>query len=267
MWGDGRTGISWETSRTILDENKVPESKEEELARNVVTVEAFGSAERRYAEGLNKAEREGDILQEIDLNAWEKDLRFKRYNSDSRSREMDSLELSMTCDLGDWYDLRSIFIELTVEEDLWEDGYHLDILFNVTVDPFGEEQIDLDVFRELVNKKKTNALFAVFKQDHNYTMTWEAKRKRSPEGVVETKMRRMTISEDCSPKLKQSTAGNRVRRYTVGDRTTSGRKKVNSPKCGAGRRTGARSGSNSSPGPRQRLITQLWKEEKKSNEQ
>ena len=99
--GDGKTGISWETSRTILDENKVPESKEEELARNVVTVEAFGSAERRYADGLNKAEREGDILQEIDLNAWEKDLRFKRYNSDSRSREMDSLELSMTCDLGD----------------------------------------------------------------------------------------------------------------------------------------------------------------------
>ena len=177
-----RTNISRKMSAIRLDVNREPESEVECLAGQMVSMDTYDDAESY----LNHRQTKANILTGINLDLWEQDQRFKRYEDDSKSREMDDLYQSLTCDMGKWYNLEEFFESVYILPDLWHDGYHLEELFRLDLDPFGEQDINQNSLMEVVRKKKHNILYTLFKKDRSYSVE---KRKRSPEDETVNKMR------------------------------------------------------------------------------
>ena len=124
-------------------------------------------------------------------------------------------------------------------EDLEE--YYLERLFEE--DHFEEEPIDVHQVSRLVEFKKQNKLYSLFKEEHLYTETF-SKRKRRPEQAAPSKARRMTVTGDASPALRRDLHTRRARTASL-----SARGKGN-----------ARTGS----GQKQVLLSQIWGNIKKN---
>ena len=85
-----------------------------------------------------------------------------------------------------------------------------------------EEMVDMGHLEKIMKEKKKNKLNEIFKRD---SMISTPKRKRSPEDIAISKFRRMTISTDGSPQLKQAVK-TRTRSNTVGPRRNKNDKPI-----------------------------------------
>ena len=88
-------------------------------------------------------------------------------------------------------------------------------MFDLYQDHFGEDVIDQVELEELIIQKRKNKLYELFLKE-NKLPSVTSKRKHSPEEVVSTKLRRMTLASDSSPRLRKTTVAARRRTESTG---------------------------------------------------
>lgn len=234
-----RTNLSNETSRIDLHEQKPAESLVEVLAQQAVTIDNHSEAEGSFIRRRLLSERSssGVLIEDID---WGMEVKFNKCQGDSRSYETeDILEVDESFGLHWLFNSMIMDSDENGTEDLEE--YYLGRLFEE--DHFEEEPIDVHQVSRLVEFKKQNKLYSLFKEEHLYTETF-SKRKRSPEQATPSKARRMTVTGDASPALRRDLHTRRARTASLSA-------------CGKGN---ARTGS----GQKQVLLSQIWGKIKKN---
>ena len=206
------------------------------LTDKVVALENLNQAE------LNYSTRIGSLTsaQLADIN-WDDEVRFRGNDGDSKSFELSDLlqqddtmylewlfTIPPPCgavepeDDNDSLDLEWLFRVPNVREKLsdglnfWEeDDYGLQLLFAIHYDHFGEDEINQAVLEDLIIRKKKNSLYELFLKE-NKLPTTTPKRKHTPEEVISTKMRRMTLATDSSPSLRKTISAPRRRADSSG---------------------------------------------------
>ena len=220
----------------VVAVDEPPKEIVEVVADKVVAIENMNQAEVNYSTRIGVLTSD----QLADIN-WDKEVRFKCNDSDSRSFEVSDLfQEDDTMDL-DWLfripqscgapepgedndnlDLEWLFTVPNVRENLsdgfnfWEENdYGLQLLFAIYYDHFGEDEINQAVLDDLIKRKRKNSLYELFLKE-NKLPTPGPKRKHSPGEVLSSKMRRMTLATDSSPSLRRTKVAIRRRADSSG---------------------------------------------------
>ena len=215
----------------------------EALASEAVTVDSFSDAEICFKKRDSLRFSKNPDAEDINSIDWDQEVKFKANNSDTGSFEIEEILSDDYGDMGlDWlFKGESREVEHVLEEVL--DGENaLWWLFNnenekAIVEILDRENtlwwlfqeshwddgmVDIVHLEKVKKEKKKNKLNEIFKRD---SMISTPKRKRSPEDIAISKFRRMTISTDGSPQLKQAVK-TRTRSNTVGPRRNKNDKPI-----------------------------------------
>ena len=240
---DNKTNVSCETACLKIDADGHMETLVEALASEAVTVDSFSDAEICFKKRDSLRFSKNPDAEDINSIDWDQEVKFKANNSDTVSFEIEEILSDKYGDLGlNWlFKRESKEVEHVLEEVLDRENA-LWWLFNnenenACVEILDRENalwwlfqeshwddgmVDIVHLEKVVKEKKKNKLNEIFKRD---SMISTPKRKRSPEDIAISKFRRMTISTDGSPQLKQAVK-TRTRSNTVGPRRNKNDKPI-----------------------------------------
>ena len=203
----GKTNVSNETSKLVVDNDKEPETLIQVLAQQAVTVDCFSEAKSNYTRRklLTQKGTEEALLDDLD---WGETVKFLKNDGDSMSFELEDLLLDQE-DMG----LKRLF-DSRVNYDMWLEDLCIDKLF--VEDYFQENEVDGAALNQLIEGKKRNKIWDIFRMEKlNGNLIGSPKRKRSPQEQKTVKTRRMSVTNDASPTLKKRISGARQRTFSV----------------------------------------------------
>ena len=215
MAGQGKTNLSRETEKVVIDTDKPPETPTQILAGYAVTLDSFHAAEDSFIKRQNM-----DVLSTDGIDKyWKSDEKFKANQDDSKSFEV----CEILQDQEDWYlDILFQQVEENTQRDLNETygiNYDTTWLFgNIQEIYFEEDNIEQRQVEDMIRNKKENKLYDIFLKQQRLAPT--PKRKLSPQEEAQSKLRRMTISNSsASPAFR--TPRRRLQTGAQGSRSLS----------------------------------------------